>query len=139
MFQKHFSIQVPIVQVGYVIDVIVSGHQPQDQESKQLEFDQAVPGVISLQTFYSDILTLEMYIPFEKLLPKFTHNPREILSLPAIKIEEGYPAKLSILDPNKQWVFDEHSNKSKSINSPRYMQVMVGAIDGVINKDFSTY
>ena len=40
------------------IDVITSNHQPQDFDSKNCEFDKASFGIISIQTFYSNILEL---------------------------------------------------------------------------------
>jgi dihydroorotase len=40
------------------IDVICSGHVPQDEESKNIEFDHADPGIINLQTFGANLVEL---------------------------------------------------------------------------------
>ena len=50
------------------IDAIVSGHQPQDRESKYLEFDLADPGVISLQTIFPILYIGSVIVRIKKLL-----------------------------------------------------------------------
>ena len=47
------------------IDVISSYHQPQDIDSKNVEFDKASFGIISLQTFYSNLVELSSKISFD--------------------------------------------------------------------------
>jgi len=58
------------------IDVICSGHLPQDDESKSLEFDLADFGIISLQTFAANLTTLSRWVDWESLLNKVTIGPR---------------------------------------------------------------
>ena len=50
------------------IDVISSFHQPQDIDSKNCEFDKASFGIISIQTFYSNILEISRYISEDILI-----------------------------------------------------------------------
>ena len=118
-----------------VIDAICSNHRPQDQESKQLEFDLADPGVISLQTFYPALLQISE-VPFEILVQRITEGPRKVLGLDNISIEEGYPAKLTVLDENQDWALDSDSNFSKSINSPFWGQKLHGKVLGIVNGEF---
>lgn len=118
-----------------VIDAICSNHRPQDLESKQLEFDLAEPGSISLQTFYPSLLSLTSIISFEVLLQKITAGPRMILGLENVSIDEGMPAKLTILDPKAKWVLDISSNKSKSKNSPFWGKELTGKVYGTLNGD----
>lgn len=115
------------------IDAICSNHRPQDLESKQLEFDLAEPGSISLQTFYPSLLSLSREISFELLLQRITHGPRSVLGLDEVYIAEGMPAKLTILDPDAKWVLDAKSNKSKSKNSPFWEKELTGKVIGTIN------
>ena len=61
------------------IDVISSFHQPQDIDSKNCEFDKASFGIISIQTFYSNILEISRHMSEDILIEKFTTNPRKIL------------------------------------------------------------
>ena len=115
------------------IDAICSNHRPQDQESKQLEFDLAEPGSIALQTFFSSLLLVEG-AKFETLIDKITTGPRRILGLDTCKIEDGMQAKLTILDRQAKWILSKETNKSKSMNSPFLEKELKGKVAGTINK-----
>ena len=68
------------------LDVIVSDHIPEDEESKRLPFAQAATGSIGIETLLS--LSLELYhnesLPLEKIIKCLTINPAKIL-----KIDKG--------------------------------------------------
>jgi len=115
------------------IDVVVSSHCPQDEESKKLEFDLAKFGIIGLQTVFPCLVEISKDINLEDLLDKITSRPREILSLPVPKIKEGENANLTLYDPKKSWLYDEKSNKSKSVNSPFLGSTLLGKAMGVLN------
>lgn len=115
------------------IDVIVSGHEPQDQESKLLEFDLAEFGAIGLQTVFGVLNLLDGEIEMGLLLEKLTHGPREILGMEQVVVNEGMPAKLSVFDPDRRWVMDGSTNFSKSRNSPFWGKELKGVCLGVIN------
>ncbi|MTI20820.1 dihydroorotase, partial [Fulvivirga sp. RKSG066] len=97
-----------------VIDAIVSGHIPQDEESKKLEFDLADFGIIGLQTTAAEISKLSDKVPLEVLLDKITSTPRELLNLDMPKIDKGIKANLTLFDPKAKWTLDNKTNKSKS-------------------------
>lgn len=118
------------------IDAIVSSHQPQDTESKELEFDLAEFGLIGMQTFYSSLLKLHDDVSIEKAVIAITTNPRSILGLDPVLIEEGYPAKITIADPRETWTFNNDSNRSRSMNSPFFNQTQSGRVCGIVNGDF---
>lgn len=115
------------------IDVIVSGHNPQDEESKKLEFDLAEFGIINIQTVLPCIVKLSEDIDFYQLLEKITRKPRELLGLQIPRIEEGEQANMTLFDPSKDWTFDENSNFSKSDNSPFLGKKLKGKVLGVFN------
>ena len=115
-----------------VIDAIVSGHQPQDRESKFLEFDMASPGVISMQTMFSVLMSLKNQLNLDMAIDRLTHGPREILGLEPVKIEKGAEARFAIFDSKLEWVLDEDSNKSKSKNSPFWEQSILGKSIGLV-------
>ncbi len=117
------------------IDAIVSGHQPQDRESKFLEFDIASPGVISQQTLFSVLISLQNEIKLEKSIEALTHGPRGIMGLETVKIEKGGKARFSIFNPDLNWKLGQKTNKSKSQNSPFWQQELVGKPMGVIVGD----
>ncbi|MCA6409103.1 MAG: dihydroorotase, partial [Cytophagales bacterium] len=100
------------------IDVLSSGHLPQDDESKLLEFDQADFGITNLQTFAAQLVQLSKWVDVEELIAKVTTAPRLVLQLPVPIIEVDEKANLTLFDPNREWRLDEKTNFSKSKNSP---------------------
>ena len=77
-----------------IIDVIVSDHKPQDEESKRLTFSQAATGAIGVETLLS--LALELFhnksIKLDKLLAAVTSNPAKILGINKGNLEVGNDA-----------------------------------------------
>ena len=115
------------------IDVICSGHAPQDEESKNIEFDLADFGIINLQTFGSNLVVLAKQIDWELLIPKFTSSPRQLLGLPVSVIEEEQSADLTLFDPERKWILNEKTNRSKSKNSPFFGRELTGKAVAVFN------
>ncbi len=114
-----------------VIDVITSSHQPQDVESKKLEFDLAELGVTSLQTVGHNLVELSEKVDWELLIDKITKAPRELLGIDQPKIEEGEIAELTLLDPHVEWEYNAQTNLSKSENSPYWNDKLKGRVVAV--------
>ncbi len=118
------------------IDVIVSDHHPQDEESKQIEFDQAAFGMISLESFFPVVWQESKgKISLEELLEKFTYRPREILKQPLPSIREGELAHLTLFSTEQEWTYEPFSQGSKSRNTPFYHQVFRGKALGVFHQN----
>ena len=115
------------------IDVICSGHLPQDDESKNLEFDQADFGVTNLQTFASNLVRLSDAVAWEDLVEKITTAPRKLLGVPVPTIDVDQKASLTLLDPSAAWVLDATTNYSKSKNSPWWGKEIKGRVVAVFN------
>jgi len=115
------------------IDVLTSGHTPHEEESKNLEFDLSDFGMINLQTFASNLVTLSQAVDLEVLIEKVTVNPRKLLGLEVPKIDVEEKANLTLFDPNKIWTFDEKANFSKSKNSPWLNKEIKGKAVAVFN------
>ena len=102
------------------IDIIASGHDPQDVESKRLPFEQAASGIVGLETLLP--LALELYhnrhIALLDLVAKLTANAANLLGLSAGRLTAGAPADLLIFDLDLPWQIDDESFHSKSKNSP---------------------
>ena len=117
------------------IDVLSSGHLPQDDESKLLEFDQADFGITNLQTFAAQLVQLSKWVDVEELIAKVTTAPRLVLQLPVPIIEVDEKANLTLFDPNREWRLDEKTNFSKSKNSPWWGQELKGKAVAVFNNN----
>lgn len=115
------------------IDLLVSGHLPQDDESKQVEFDHAEFGLINLQTFASQLASLAKSVDVAELIHKVTVAPRQILKLDIPVIEEESKANLTLFDPNAEWTFEAANNFSKSKNSPWLGKTLKGKAVAVFN------
>ncbi len=102
-----------------LIDVIVSDHTPEDEESKRLPFAQAATGSIGVETLLS--LALEMYhnesLPLKKIIETLTINPAKILKINKGSLKVGNDADICIFDLNKPWVVKADDLKSKSKNT----------------------
>jgi dihydroorotase len=122
--------------VDGTIDAIVSDHNPQDEESKNLEFDLAEFGVIGLETAFAVINTHRTEgFGLEKLMDKIAYKPREILKLPIPQIAEGEKANLTLFSIDKEWTCTEKNIASKSKNSPFLNQTLKGKAVAVIHKN----
>ena len=103
-----------------IIDVIVSDHKPEDEESKRLTFSQAATGASGVETLLP--LALELFhnksIKLMKLIEAITSNPAKILGVDKGTLQKGKDADLCIFDINKPWMVNKSELKSKSKNTP---------------------
>lgn len=109
------------------IDALVSNHQPQDFDSKFMEFDLASFGMVGLQTFLPAMVQLEQELGWDLLIQKVTSGPGKVIGADS---SIGW----TIFDPTANWVFDEKSNKSLSQNSPWFGKKLTGEVKYVIQK-----
>jgi len=115
------------------IDAITSQHTPHEVEFKNVEFEVAEFGMISLQTAFS--VALEAGLSVETIVEKMAINPRKILGLEVPVIAEGSEANLVVFDENAEWTYDKNSNKSKSYNSPFIGKKLKGSILLTVNNN----
>ncbi|MBA4850032.1 dihydroorotase family protein [Emticicia sp. BO119] len=116
------------------IDVIVSDHNPQDEESKNLEFDMADFGIIGLETSFGVANTYSK-LSVEALVDKLTINPAKLLRLSEETIKEGEIANITIFNPDLEWTFMEKDIRSKAKNTPFVGRKLRGKVIGIINKN----
>ncbi|MCD8328796.1 MAG: dihydroorotase [Ruminococcus sp.] len=101
------------------IDCIVTDHAPHTAEEKA-DFLTAPNGVVGLETSLSAVLT-KLYhtgkLSLTDVQRIMSQNPRQILGLHELKIEEGYPADFTVVDTDLEWTVDKDKLHSKSKNS----------------------
>jgi dihydroorotase len=101
------------------IDCICSDHNPQDDESKVVEFDFASYGIAGIETAFAAARTAcADTVPVEQLIMAFSSNARKVFGLPVPMIRKGEPANLTIFDPSLKWTLSAESMKSKGRNNP---------------------
>ncbi len=113
-----------------LIDVIVSDHKPEDEESKRLPFQQAATGASGIETLLS--LALELYhngsCELNTIVKVLTCNPAKILNINAGNLSVGSNADIAIIDLNKPWVVEKEKLKSKSKNTAIEKRKMQGKV-----------
>jgi dihydroorotase len=114
------------------IDAISSDHRPQDSESKVIEFDYAQDGMIGLETMFNLVYSSNS-IKLERLIECISNNPRKIVNLPPLKLEEGEVANITIFNTKKQSTFELNKSFSKSKNSPFDKKLFKSCIVGIVN------
>jgi dihydroorotase len=113
-----------------LIDVIVSGHDPQQAEDKRLPFEEAAFGAVGLETLLPAALTLHHNgdAPLNTLIRAMTLRPAELLGLPTGRLAKGAPADLILADIGAPFRLDSDALKSKSNNSPFDGKLLQGAV-----------
>jgi dihydroorotase len=121
-----------------VIDTVVSDHRPLDVEEKDLEFDHAGFGTISLQTVFSAINS-----SFGENIQEFVNSlsikARHVIGLELSPIEVDFTVDATLFDTSTSWVFTKETNLSKSQNSPFFEKQFTGKVHGIIHNNKFTY
>jgi len=101
------------------IDIIVSDHKPEDEESKRLTFQKCATGSSGIETFLS--LALEQYhngnLELKTIIKAITENPAKTFGINAGSLEKGMPADIAVIDLEKPWVVKRDQIQSKSKNT----------------------
>ena len=110
------------------IDVIVSAHDPRPAGDKRLPFQEASPGAVGMELLLAAGLSqiADGKLDLMAFLRAVTINPASLLDLPSGRLSPGTPADIVVFDPNKPWVCDSDTLKSKSNNTPFDTRRMTG-------------
>jgi len=102
------------------IDAIASDHAPQSSVEKDVEFEFAANGIIGMETSLGLCLRLvdEGVLTLPQLIQKMSCAPAAILKVPGGTLEQGAPADITVIDPERKWTVNVDAFKSKSRNCP---------------------
>ncbi len=118
------------------IDCIVTDHAPHTVEDKEVEYDHAPFGIIGLETSVGLTvreLVKPKVISWRQMAEKMSAAPARIVGLKNKGvIAEGKDADITIIDPDKEWIFKKDEIVSMSKNSPFINQAMVGRVEVTI-------
>jgi len=102
------------------IDCIATDHAPHHLDEKDVEFNEALNGIIGLET--SLPLSLQLVetgvLTLKQLIEKMSSNPASILGLNRGSLKAGAVADITVIDPTMEWTVDAEKLLSKSKNSP---------------------
>lgn len=103
------------------IDILATDHAPHLSEEKELEFQYAPFGILSIEcalALYIKALIEPGHIPWMKLIDMMSTRGAQIVKLDRGTLNEGAVADVTIIDPNLEWTIDVESMKTKSRNCP---------------------
>lgn len=114
------------------IDSIVSNHRPFDKEEKDVEFDHASFGNITLQSLFGSLSGVKEFdLPL--VIEILSVRNRNILGLEPAPVEVGQHADLTIFSPDQKWTFTKEEVVSATYNSPFIGKELTGNVLGIVN------
>ncbi|MDJ0787358.1 MAG: dihydroorotase [Myxococcota bacterium] len=116
------------------IDCVATDHAPHAVHEKEVEFTEAPPGILGLETALPvvwDLVRSEVMTPMQ-LVASLTANPAALLGLDAGRLDVGVPAYITVFDPEQRWKYDPAKGFSKSRNSPWAGETLQGRVVATI-------
>ncbi|MGV0327114.1 dihydroorotase [Corynebacterium confusum] len=106
-----------------VIDCVATDHAPHGAEDKCVEFENAKPGMLGLESslaVIAEIFVASGLADWRFVARVMSERPAEITRLPGHgrPVAVGEPANLTLVDPNSPWTSDATRLASKARNNP---------------------
>ncbi len=111
------------------IDAIATDHAPHGSLEKDVTFDEAMNGILGLQTALPlalDLVRQKKLSPL-RLVELMSSGPAAVLGLPYGHLGIGAIADVTVVDPDLGWQLTTESILSKSKNTPFVGRPLVGA------------
>jgi dihydroorotase len=132
---------VEAIKVGLAdgtIDMIATDHAPHHIDEKNVEFSNALSGIVGFETAFSLAYTNLVktgVITLDELVNKMSLNPSKMLGLSKGTIDIGKAADIIIVDLDEEYTVEVEKFQSKSKNSPfggmkLYGKVYYTIVDG---------
>lgn len=117
------------------VDCIATDHAPHAVHEKELEFELAPNGTTGLETALSLVnthLVAAGTLEWSAVTRLMCHNPRAAANLPEMRLEAGFPADITIVDPEARVEVSAEWFVSKSRNSAFLGQSLLGRASDVL-------
>jgi dihydroorotase len=113
-----------------LIDIISSLDTAHDEDRIRVRFEHAGSGAVGLVTLLPAAMQLVHggYMDMPSLWRALSLNPAKLLGLKGGRLTKGAPADLVLFDPDKPFVLDRTTLKSKSKNTPFDGRRMQGVV-----------
>jgi dihydroorotase len=109
--------------VDGTIEILCSDHAPHCDFEKEVEFDYAPFGITGLENELA-LSLMQLYharrLELADVIAKYTIAPARLLRLSKGTLSVGADADITVLDPDREWVFRREDTASKSHNNPFY-------------------
>lgn len=109
------------------VDFVATDHAPHGLVDKICTFDEAAHGISVLETALGSLMSLVHAgrISLPQLIQKLTSSPAGFLRRELGALKVGFPADVTVIDPDAEWVVNSSLFASKGKNTP---------LDGVLLK-----
>jgi dihydroorotase len=120
--------------VDGVIDVIATDHAPHATYEKEVEFTEAPPGMLGLETALAVCMELvrDGHLTPIEFIRRLSTNPANLLRLPGGSLASGSTADIVLVDPERVWTYDPSQGFSKSRNSPWAGRSLTGRVTATV-------
>lgn len=115
------------------VDAIVSDHRPAHTDDKEVEFDYATFGNVTLETLFPALASCE-HFNLQAVMTCLNLGPRKILGLPSALIEKNAKADLTLFSLKETTHIEQNSLFSVSKNTPFLGTKLKGRVLGVVNQ-----
>lgn len=118
-----------------VFDLIATDHAPHTPFEKSQDFVSAPNGITGLETA---LVSLYHYFVdtgkfgWDLVVKRYSAEPRRMMGLEPVPVEEGKPADFILFDPEAETTFTTDFMKSKSRNTPFLDKTLKGRVDFVV-------
>lgn len=103
------------------LDIIATDHAPHHKDEKNVEFEQALNGIVGFETALAltyTHLVEKGHLTLSDLVKKLSYNPSRMLKINKGELVCGEPADLIMVDFGTQYKIETGKFASKSKNSP---------------------
>jgi dihydroorotase len=110
------------------IDAVATDHAPHNIAEKEVEFEKAAFGMIGLETALPLTLALvrEGMLSPGQMVEKLASGPARILGIPGGTMNEGAPADVTLVDPDRDFTVNAKRFHSRSRNTPFHGRELQG-------------
>ena len=119
-----------------VFDLIATDHAPHSKFEKEQDFVSAPNGITGLDTALvslHDRFVTSGEIGWDLIVKRYSAEPRRMMGLEAVPVEESKPAELIVFDPGGETTFSREFMRSKSSNTPFLDQTLKGRVELVVS------
>jgi dihydroorotase len=103
------------------VDCLCTDHAPHTADEKAQPFDSAPFGIVGLETALALTITGLVrpgHITMERAIELWSEAPRRLFGLEEVRVEPGFPADLTVFDPEEEWTVDPSAFHSKGRSTP---------------------
>lgn len=105
------------------IEILGSDHAPHCNFQKEVEFDYAPFGITGLENGLA-LSLMQLYhaghVSLSDLIARYTVNPAKLLRLDKGTLGIDADGDITVLNPDREWIFERELTASKSFNNPFY-------------------